>query len=473
LATREAVEELAHLLWEQFRGRRITLDRLGRPNYLVTRSLARRLLELASAAGVRDPLREIDWIATLDPELTPFENLRLTFTWLQERYGRRPEVSDEVDVAISELERYMAYLRDELERASPDERAGVEEELRRAERELEELKRAKRPAERRVRPPPTRPPVAPPAPPVAPPAPPPPPPPPPPPRVPVEEARSRIELHVRSKVPRVYRFDWTDLRCRISYHRAVEGDLRRAVEELGGRVERIVEARPPLRIMYADFSTARVPPAPVAPELERMILWSKFSAILTAMGVVRPEEYAREFEEELSVLAGRPFEEKQRAIEMLARDIARRVAPPPPPPPPPPPAPPEILARLDEVVRRLERLESAVAWRPRSAEELRMAVEAAYLVEPEILLRVDASGHPFVGPSDKTLQTLAQFLDRWALLWFTSCPLCRARLPGGYLSVTEFAEHLIAKERAVPPVFLDWFRRFARTMEEAERGARA
>ena len=288
---------------------------------------------------------------------------------------------------------------------------------------------------------------------------------------PVEEARSRIELHVRSKVPRAYRFDWADLRCRISYHRAVEEDLRRAVEELGGRVERVVEARPPLRIMYADFSTARVPPAPVAPELERMILWSKFSAILTAMGVARPEEYAGVFEEELSALAGRPFEEKQRAVEMLARDIARRVAP--PPPPPPPPAPPELLARLDEVVRRLERLESAVAWRPRSAEELRMVVEAAYLVEPEVALRVDAAGHPFVGPSDKTLQALGQFLDKWAILWFTSCPLCRARLPGGYLSPAEFAEHLISKEYGVPPVFLDWLRRFARAMEEAERGARA
>jgi hypothetical protein len=291
--------------------------------------------------------------------------------------------------------------------------------------------------------------------------------------VPVEEARNRIELHVRRAVPRVYRFDWTDLRCRISYHREVEEALRRAVEELGGKIERVVEARPPLRIMYADFSAARVPPAPIAPELERVILWSKFSAILAAMGVARPEEYAREFEEELSALAGRPFEEKQRAIEVLARDIARRVAPPPPPPPPPPPAPPEITRRLDEVVRRLERLESAVAWRPRSAEELRMAVEAAYLVEPELALRMDASGHSFVGPSDRTLQALGQFLDKWALLWFTSCPLCRARLPGGHLSVAEFAEHLITKEYRVPPVFLDWFRRFARMMEEAERGARA
>jgi hypothetical protein len=284
--------------------------------------------------------------------------------------------------------------------------------------------------------------------------------------LPLEEIRSRIELHIKRTVPRVYRFDWVDLRCRISYHREVEEALRKAVEELGGRVGRIVEARPPLRIMYVDFSAARVPPAPIPPELERMILWSKFSAILAALGVARPEEYAREFEEELAALAGRSFEEKQRAIEDLARDIARRVAP---PAPPPALVPPELVERLEALERAVRELREAVAWRPRSAEELRMVIEATMLVEPAVTVRVDRAGHRYWGPTDQCMTVLRSVLDRWAVLYFESCPLCRFRLPGGALSPREFVEHLIEKEAAVPPVFVEWLRRLAAAIEEVER----
>jgi hypothetical protein len=285
---------------------------------------------------------------------------------------------------------------------------------------------------------------------------------------PLEEIRSRIELHIKRAVPRVYRLDWTDLRCRISYHREVEGALRKVVEELGGRVERVVEARPPLRIMYVDFSAARVPPPAVPPELERVILWSKFSAILTAMGVARPEEYAREFEEELAALADRPFEEKQRVIEELARDIARRVAPP-TPLPPPVLVPPDLVARLEAIEVALRELREAVAWRPKSAEELRMTIEAAMLVEPEIAVRVDSAGHRYWGPSDRCMEVLINILDRWAVMYFASCPICRSRLPGGGLGPRDFVEHLIVKEGVVPPLFVDWLRRLATTIEAAER----
>jgi HPt (histidine-containing phosphotransfer) domain-containing protein len=286
--------------------------------------------------------------------------------------------------------------------------------------------------------------------------------------LPIEEIRSRIEFYVKSRVPRAYRFDWSDLRCRISYHREVEEELRKAVEELGGRVVRIVEARPPLRIMYVDFSGARAPPAPIPSEIERMILWSKFSAILTAMGVARPEEYAREFEEELAALVGRSFEEKQRAVEELARDIARRVAPP-PAAPPPPVVPPELAERLEAIERAVRELREAVAWRPRSAEELRMTIEAAMLVEPAVAVRVDAAGHRYWGPSDECMAVLRSILDRWAVAYFESCPICRSRLPGGALSPRDFVEHLIEKEAAVPPIFIEWLRRLADAIEAAEK----
>ncbi|RLE62832.1 MAG: hypothetical protein DRJ47_10090, partial [Thermoprotei archaeon] len=271
---------------------------------------------------------------------------------------------------------------------------------------------------------------------------------------------------IKTRVPRIYRIDWTDLRARISYHRDVEDELRRVIEELGGRIERIVEARPPLRIIYADFSAATAPPIPLPPELERWVLWSKFSAILTAAGL-RPEDYRSDFEEILVRYEGRPFEEKQRAVEELARAIVEAFKPA-PPPAPPAIIPREVVERLDRIERRLRDLERAVAWRPRSAEDIRMAMEALLAVEPRLVLRVDEEGHPFIGPDDATLQVLAAILDRDAVAWFLECPVCRARKPGGYLKPDEFVEHLIRVEKTVPPMFVEWLRRFGRMMREAE-----
>jgi hypothetical protein len=282
--------------------------------------------------------------------------------------------------------------------------------------------------------------------------------------LPLDVIRRNIELYVRRVVPRVYRFDWADLHCRISYHREVEEILWKAVEELGGRVGRIVEARPPLRIMYVDFSGARVPVAPLAPEVERAILWSKFSAILSLAGL-RPEEYRDVFEALYSRLTaeGRPFEEKQRRIEEEAAGIAvpwlTR----------PPPVPPDLAARLEAIEMAVKELREAVAWRPKSAEELRMMVEASMLIEPRVVVRVDSAGHRYWGPSDECMTVLRSILDRHAILYFENCPFCRYTLPGGALSPRDFAEHLITKEAAVPPIFTGWLRRLAAMVEAAER----
>jgi predicted nucleic acid-binding Zn-ribbon protein len=166
-----------------------------------------------------------------------------------------------------------------------DEIRRVEEIVERAERELPRPQappppkppEVKPPVE--VRPPPVRPPTLPPevkAPPPAPPV---------LPRT-AEEARPlqrAIEdfLASRVKPPRpevtkpIVRVDWHDaaygwLGARISYHREVEGQLLKAFEEAGCKVERVVEARPPLKVAYVDCRGARVtavapPPAPPKP----------------------------------------------------------------------------------------------------------------------------------------------------------------------------------------------------------------
>jgi hypothetical protein len=102
----------------------------------------------------------------------------------------------------------------------------------------------------------------------------------------VEEARPMqraLEDFLASRVrpPRpeitkpIVRVDWHDgtygwLGARISYHREAEGQLLKALEEAGCRVERVVEAKSPLKIAYVDCRGARVtavapPPAPPKP----------------------------------------------------------------------------------------------------------------------------------------------------------------------------------------------------------------
>ena len=73
MARRELREEahayariLAERLWSLWRGRRITLDRYGRPNYIALISFLTRACELCLRYGV-DPLHKVDWEAILTP----------------------------------------------------------------------------------------------------------------------------------------------------------------------------------------------------------------------------------------------------------------------------------------------------------------------------------------------------------------------------------------------------------------------
>jgi len=448
----DEVEELARRLWDAFRGKAITRDRYGRPNYVTVRTLAWRLLETAEDAGVEDPLHEIDWIAILDPDLSPLENVRLFSTWVAQHVGKRVGVGDEVDKYATELERQLSWLKKQLEEAPPEAREGIQEEIRRVEEELESLRKTKRPERRKEKPPKK-------------PAPKPPKPQPKPLKVaelPVEEARFRLERYVRGKVPRTYRFDWADLKARISHHREVSEELRKVIEEVGGRVVESRSARPPLVITVADFSDATAPPAaPLPPDFERYLLWSKFSAIIISRGA-DPSDYVEDFEAKLSEVEGKPLEEKQREIEKLAVAVA--------PPRRPITLPPDIVSTLEVLRSEIEDLKRAVAWRPKSSEDIRMLYEGLLLVEPKLMARIDKKGHLFWGPTDETMQTLASIVDRWALEYFLSCPKCRFFLPGGGLDPVDFVEHLINRERVVPPMAVEWLRKYARLLEEAEKG---
>jgi hypothetical protein len=467
------VREITHRIfesrWPEFKCTPVSKDRLGRCCAVAFWNFIAQLVREAIERGVEDVESTVDDLMDeVDPELSRGENYAKLASALAMLGKERLPPSDieakyatYIDMEIDYIER---TLRDEEAPLTPEQREELLkrlEELRvererllgrakkRAEEEAPrrvERKRAERPeraeeykreVEKEVE-------VL--------------------PELPVEEVRHRIWYQIKARVPRAYRADWRDLRARISYHRDAEEELRRVVEELGGRIERVVEARPPLRVMEVDFSRARVPAVPLTPEVERAILWSKFSAILSIAGL-RPEEYRDVFEALYSrlVAEGRPFEEKQRRIEEEARGIAAPWLA------RPPPVPPDLAARLEAIERAVRELREAVAWKPKSAEELRMMVEASMLIEPRIVVRIDRAGHRYWGPSDECMTVLRSILDRYAVLYFENCPFCRFTLPGGALSPRDFVEHLIEKEAAVPPIFIGWLRRLAAMVEAAER----
>jgi mRNA-degrading endonuclease RelE of RelBE toxin-antitoxin system len=129
----------------------------------------------------------------------------------------------------------------------------------------------------------------------------------------VVEKRRRFEDYVRGRVPRVYRFDWTDLRCRISYHAEAERQLLDALREVGAVVERVVEARPPLKVAYVDFSKAKLPP-PLPEEVERR--WREMA-----------ERARRLVEEWIRLYVARPEKAHgvRMALERALRDVESTV----------------------------------------------------------------------------------------------------------------------------------------------------
>jgi hypothetical protein len=291
------------------------------------------------------------------------------------------------------------------------------------------------------------------------------------------EARDRIEAYIKARVPRAYRFDWRDLKARISYHRDAETELRKVIGELGGEIVSVREARPPLRIMEADFSKARVPPAPISEELERMILWSKFSAIMTALGG-KPEDHVEDFEATLEALKGRPFEEKQRRIEELARTFA-------PPALPPVIIPEEIRKAVREEVRKAISEAIPVPAVPAPAVPpmpwklvpglLRTGIIPPP-IPPEVTIRTCVFPHPeehrfheptcgemFVGPTDATIFYLERMLP-FPGVYYIWCPKHKKEY-FGYPDLDVMIESTI-EHRMVDPIVWPWLEELMKKLRE-------
>jgi len=170
-------------------------------------------------------------------------------------------------------------------------------------------------------------------------------------RIPLEELRARVE-YLLKRIPRLYRVDWlreAPYTARISFHRDVSAEVERALREMGARIVEERPVAPPMRVLVVDFSEATPPPVMIGPELERYLLWSKFSAALMAAGA-DPEVYRDRFEEALRATEGRPLEEKQKVIEELARGIVEALR-----------APPKIPLALERYEEELKRYAVKVA----------------------------------------------------------------------------------------------------------------
>ena len=265
--------------------------------------------------------------------------------------------------------------------------------------------------------------------------------------VPVEERRARFEYHLKSQIPRLYRIDWfrdIPLRCRISVHRDEWDRLLSKIRELGGVFIEEAPVRPPMRVAVVDFSKAPVPPSPPPPiEWERMILWGKFSAAISAAGG-DPERYRDRFEEVLEALAGRPFSERQRAVEILARDIVSEITVPPPPPRPP--------------VRPPERVVVGLA-----------------MPEPEVVTRIDPeTGEAFLSLDDTSLSILKKVFP-FPLEWFHASPT-RQREEFRWPTLLMAIEDALRRPEVHIPAWVfsvyPWILEFLRRARDKLRGAR-
>ncbi|MEM2187325.1 MAG: hypothetical protein QXT37_10130 [Thermofilaceae archaeon] len=502
------VKALADRIYEDHKGRRVTLDRRGRPSYVAVYAMVKALVRLALENGL-DPAA-VDFYALIDPDLTRGENiaaiarsLRLklegpypfTDAYEEEIHALRSQIGEleaaidqatgeEKKALMEELNQLNRQLRDlEAKRRVEAARRAVEKRVERARRAAEArarraIEEARRRAEERRRAPPPAPPAAPLAPAPAPPPPPPPAPPPAPPAPPptapplLEEVRRRVEDELRRRVAArgasIYRVDWRDLRARVSCLRRHEDAVRAAIEEMDGRV---VEVRrtDTLTVIYADFTGARVPVAPVArgltPEEERMLLWLKFSTVLRSWGY-DPERFRSDFEAALRLTEGRPLPERQEVLDRMLTHLR---------PPPTPPA--ELVERVvGEAVRRLEeaaRRLTEAARAPPTIETARIAMLAAM---PEPAVTIGPCPNAAGLPDHSSVQPVPECVGAMKLIgihpllieWWMSCPACRGFLPGGYLKPSEWVKDVFDLHGLYPAIFKPWFERLARLKEEAE-----
>ncbi|MEM0267533.1 MAG: hypothetical protein QXV98_02830 [Thermofilaceae archaeon] len=146
------VKALADRIFEEYKGRRVTLDGSGRPNYSVVYAMVSTLVKMALEQGL-DPAA-IDFFELIDPELTPEENVSLIARSLRLRAEGAHPLTDVHEEEIHALRGQISELESLLEQATGEERRALEEELERLRRRLRELERkrgaeaARRAAER-------------------------------------------------------------------------------------------------------------------------------------------------------------------------------------------------------------------------------------------------------------------------------------------------------------------------------------
>ena len=187
----------------------------------------------------------------------------------------------------------------------------------------------------------------------------------------------------------------------------------------------------------------------LSPELQRALLWTKFSAALTAAGL-DPERYRGRLEEELERVEDQPFEVKQRVTEMVAREIIREARPPPPPPRPPPAAPPAPPERPEVI--------------------------PLVMPEPRVTLRTDPkTGEIFPAPDDTSIAILIKVLP-FPLEWFYASPT-RQREEFRWPTLLMAIERALERPDALIPSWVfsvyPWILEFLRQLRDRLREAGA
>ncbi|MEM2410500.1 MAG: hypothetical protein QXF87_08270, partial [Thermofilaceae archaeon] len=136
------VKALADRIYEDHKGRRVTLDRRGRPSYVAVYAMVKALVRLALENGL-DPAA-VDFYALIDPDLTRGENIAAIAKSLRLKLEGPYPFTDAYEEEIHALRSQIGELEAAIDQATGEEKKALMEELNQLNRRLRDLEAKRR-----------------------------------------------------------------------------------------------------------------------------------------------------------------------------------------------------------------------------------------------------------------------------------------------------------------------------------------
>ncbi|MEM1788403.1 MAG: hypothetical protein QW085_07425, partial [Pyrobaculum sp.] len=136
------VKALADRIYSEYKGRRVTLDRFGRPSYAAVYAMVKALVRFALENGL-DPAA-IDFYALIDPDLTRVENIAAIARSIRLKLEGPYPFTDAYEEEIHTLRSQIGELEAAIDQATGEEKKALVEELNRLKSQLAELEAKRR-----------------------------------------------------------------------------------------------------------------------------------------------------------------------------------------------------------------------------------------------------------------------------------------------------------------------------------------